>query len=164
MPVSASDPDGNGVSLTVLSIPAFGNFTDNGGGSGSVAFTPGLDDAGSYTIQLIATDDGTPNLTDTLSFSLTVNNVNRAPVFVAVSAQSMTENSSLSVPISATDADGNGLTFSGLNFATVSVSNNGNGTGNIQLTPGFEDGGSYTISAIVTDDGTPNLSDTVSFR
>ncbi|MEZ4765481.1 MAG: hypothetical protein R3C26_20565 [Calditrichia bacterium] len=78
-----------------MSIPAFGSFTDNGGGSGSVAFTPGLDNAGSYTIQLIATDNGTPNLNDTLSFSLTVNDVNRAPVFAAVSAQSMNENSSL---------------------------------------------------------------------
>ncbi len=164
VPVSASDPDGNGVSLTVLSAPAFTGFTDNGGGSGSVSFTPGLDDAGIYTVQLIATDNGTPNLTDTLSFSLTVNNVNRAPVFAAVSAQSMTENSSLSVPISASDADGNGLTFSGLNLpGFASVTNNGDGTGNVQLTPGFEDGGSYTLSAIVTDDGTPNLSDTVSF-
>ncbi|MEZ4765475.1 MAG: hypothetical protein R3C26_20535 [Calditrichia bacterium] len=55
-------------------------MTDNGNGSGAIAFTTGFEDAGNYTIELIATDNGTPNLRDTLSFALTVNNVNRAPV------------------------------------------------------------------------------------
>ncbi|MEZ4765478.1 MAG: hypothetical protein R3C26_20550 [Calditrichia bacterium] len=48
---------------------------------------------------------------DTVAFSLTVNNVNRAPIWSSVSAQSMDENSSLSVPVSASDPDGNGISL-----------------------------------------------------
>ncbi|MEZ4765477.1 MAG: hypothetical protein R3C26_20545 [Calditrichia bacterium] len=83
-------------------------MTDNGNGSGAIAFTTGFEDAGNYTIELIATDNGTPNLRDTLSFSLTINEVNRAPIWSAVSAQSVDENSSLSVPVSASDPTATG--------------------------------------------------------
>ncbi|MCB9066625.1 MAG: tandem-95 repeat protein [Calditrichae bacterium] len=164
VPVSASDPDGNGISLSALSIPAFASLTDNGNGGGAIAFTTGFEDAGNYTIELIATDNGTPNLRDTLSFALTVNNVNRAPVFAATAAQSVDENSSLSVPVSASDPDGNGIAFSALSLpAFASLSDNGNGSASVQISPGFEDAGNYTLSLIATDNGSPNLSDTLSF-
>ncbi|RMF57203.1 MAG: hypothetical protein D6748_11655, partial [Calditrichaeota bacterium] len=68
--VSATDPDGDNITLTALNLPTFGSFTDNGNGTGTLTFNPGFDDAGVYpNIQVIATDDGTPNLSDTTSFT-----------------------------------------------------------------------------------------------
>ena len=43
--VAATDPDGDPLTLTVTGLHAFGNFTDNGDGTGSIALTPGLGDA-----------------------------------------------------------------------------------------------------------------------
>ncbi|HVR79542.1 MAG TPA: ThuA domain-containing protein [Acidimicrobiia bacterium] len=69
--VSASDPDGDLVTLTDTGTPAFGSFTDNGDGTGTFTFNPAVSDAGSYDITVTATDPD--NATDTDTFTLTVN-------------------------------------------------------------------------------------------
>ncbi|RMH89405.1 MAG: hypothetical protein D6681_14515, partial [Calditrichaeota bacterium] len=158
VPVSASDPEGNNITLTAVNVPSFGSFTDNGNGTGSFTFTPGFDDAGVYpNIQVIATDDGSPNRSDTTAFTLTVNNVNRAPTVDPIPDQSMDEGTTLNVPVSASDPDGDNITLTAVNVpAFGSFTDNGNGTGSFTFTPGFDDAGVYpNIQVIATDDGSP---------
>ncbi|MEZ4765480.1 MAG: cadherin repeat domain-containing protein [Calditrichia bacterium] len=68
-----------------MNLPDFASVSDNGNGTGNIQLTPGFEDSGSYTLSAIVTDDGTPNLSDTVSFSLTINEVNRAPIWSTVS-------------------------------------------------------------------------------
>ena len=75
--VSASDPDGDPLTLTVTGRPPFGTFSDNGNGTGTLSFSPGFNQAGVYPMTVTA-DDGI--LTDSEPFMLTVRNFNRPPV------------------------------------------------------------------------------------
>jgi hypothetical protein len=166
IPISATDADGDKLALAGRNLPTFGSFVDNGDGTGTISFAPGFDAAGVYqNIQVIAADNGTPALSDTISFALTVRNVNRAPALSAVADQTMDEGTTLNIPVSATDADGDKLALAGRNLPTFgSFVDNGNGTGTISFAPGFDAAGVYpNIQVIAADNGTPALSDTISF-
>jgi hypothetical protein len=109
---------------------------------------------------VVVTDDGTPNLSDLESITVTVNEVNVAPVLGAVGDQTVDEQTLLSFTASATDADvpANGLLFS-LSGEPVGASIDPN-SGVFTWTPTEGQGpGSYTFDVVVTDDGTPNLND-----
>ena len=163
IPLSATDAEGNTITFSVQGLPSFGTLVDNGNGTGSLQFNPGFSDAGTFNITVAATDNGVPSLGDSESFTLTVNNVNRAPTLTAIASQSLDEGDSLTVNITANDPDGANtivLTAPGLPaFATLT--DNGDGTGVIQIEPGFEDAGSFNIAVLATDSG--GLTDTESF-
>ena len=59
-----------------------------------------------------ATDNGTPALSDSEAITITVTDANRAPVLAAIGNKSVAENATLTFTLSATDADGNALTYS----------------------------------------------------
>ena len=70
VPVSATDPDLDPLSLNVNNLPTFGQFVDNGDGSGLITFVAGYDNSGIYLdIEVIASDGA---LSDTVYFDLTV--------------------------------------------------------------------------------------------
>ena len=70
VPISASEVDGDPVTITISNAPANVVFTDNGDGTADFAFTPTAGQAGqSYTIYITASDkDGA----DTISFTVDV--------------------------------------------------------------------------------------------
>lgn len=161
IPLSATDPDGGRITLAVNNRPSFGIPTDNGDGTGRIRFTPDFFAAGVYqNIQVIAADDGA--LADTVSFSLTVNNVNRAPQIRPPDAITLNEGDTLDITLSAEDPDGDSMVLRMNNLpAFGNFVDNGNGTGRLRLKPGRDDAGAYAqIMLVATDNGTPNLSDT----
>ena len=75
--VSATDPDGDHVTLTALGAPSGATFTDNGDNTGTFSWTPGFTQAGTYTVTFRGTDgNGGQGMAST---TITVNNVDRAP-------------------------------------------------------------------------------------
>lgn len=54
--IEASDPDGDALALTAGAIPEAATFSDHGDGTGSFAWTPTAEDAGSWTIAFTASD------------------------------------------------------------------------------------------------------------
>jgi len=75
IPLSATDPDGDKITLSARNVPAFASLLDNGNGTGTLRLTPGRDDAGNYpNIKIFATDNGAPPLSDSTQFNLTVIN------------------------------------------------------------------------------------------
>jgi hypothetical protein len=162
VPVSATDPDGDRIMLSASNLPSFGSLTDNNDGTGRIRFAPNFFAAGVYqNIQVIATDDGTPALSDTASFTLTVNNVNRAPQIRPPDAITLNEGDTLNVTLSAEDPDGDSIVLRMNNLPAFGrFVDNGNGTGRLRLAPGRDDAGVYPqITLVATDNGTPNLSD-----
>jgi hypothetical protein len=116
------------------------------------------------TITVKVTDDGTPGLSATNSFSVVVNEANSAPTLTVPANQTINELSSLVVTNTATDTDvpANALTFelvsgpSGVEVDSI--------TGMLTWTPTEAQGPSTnTITVKVTDDGEPALSHTNSF-
>jgi hypothetical protein len=128
--------------------------------SGAFVWTPSeAQGPGVFPITVVVTDDGTPSLTDSKTFSVTVNEVNSAPRLVAIADESADELSELTFAATATDID------EPPNNVTLSVSGLPAGasfdpaTGKFTWAPGEEQQGTYTVTFTATDDGQPNLSD-----
>lgn len=69
--VSASDPEGDAISLAVSGLPSFASFVDNGNGTGTITVNSSADDEGVFAVSVQASA-GSPVLTDSTSFALTV--------------------------------------------------------------------------------------------
>ncbi|MBI5097404.1 MAG: hypothetical protein HZB32_07225, partial [Nitrospirae bacterium] len=152
VPVTASDPDGNAVTLTASGLPGFCGFTDNLNSTGTVTCTPGYNDGGVYTGLTVTASDGV--LTGSGSFNLTVNGVNRAPVVAPIANQSVGEGATLNLSVTVSDLDGDSLTLSVTGLpAFCSFTDNLNNTGSLTCTPGFTDAGVYSGITITANDG-----------
>ena len=68
LPLSASEADGDLVTMTVSNAPANSTFIDNGDGTADFAFTPDATQVGSYEVTFIASDkDGADQVTITIT-------------------------------------------------------------------------------------------------
>src|SRR5207245_122733 len=131
----------------------------------AVSTTP-IDDALpiSNTLTVKVTDNGSPALSATNSFTVVVSEVNSAPTLTVPGNQTINELSTLVVTNTATDTDvpSNTLTFalvSGPSGVAVNPT-----TGVLSWTPTEAQGPSTnTITVKVTDNGSPALSATSSF-
>ena len=128
-------------------------------------WTPTESQGGStYQITVRVTDNGSPPLSDTRSFAVVVNKVNSAPVLTVPPDKVIHGLATLVVTNFATDSDlpANKLTFS-LRSAPDGMSLDPS-SGVLTWTPTEAQRPSTNlITVVVTDDGTPPLSDTNSF-
>ena len=76
--VSATDPDGDALTLAASNLPAFAGFVDNGDGTGTLSIAPGFGDTGECLDVVIEVSDG--SLTDSESFTITVNELEPEPI------------------------------------------------------------------------------------
>jgi PKD repeat protein len=77
--VSASDPDGDAISLLALDLPSFAQFEDNGDGTAALILAPLAGDDGAYSISIEASDGA---LSDVAALAVTVMPSIGAPQFV----------------------------------------------------------------------------------
>ena len=120
---------------------------------------------GIYAITIRATDNGSPPASSTQTVTITVNEVNQAPILAALPNLTVFEGVPLTFTAMATDADlpANALTFSLLPGAPLGASINAT-TGVFTWTPTEAQGpGMYNLGVEVVDDGSPSLSDTKTF-
>src|SRR5262249_44072226 len=150
----------NGLSYQLLNGPV-GAVIDN---TGVITWTPTeAQGPGSYTLTTVVTDDGTPNLRATNSFTVTVNELNTAPLLGVLPNRSINELTPLVVTNTATDPDipANALSYQLLNPPAGALINN---SGVINWTPTEAQGpGTYALITVATDNGTPPLSATNTF-
>ena len=165
LPLTATDSDGNTLSFGHDGLPAFAALTDNGNGTATLSLAPGFNDNGLYPITIRVTDNGIPALFDEETFNVTVNDVNQAPQIAPIANITIVEGGMLTVALSASDADGDGVDFSSPDLPGFAVLNNlaGN-TAEIVFTPGSADvGGPLTVTVEATDDASLPLTGTTSF-
>ena len=152
--VTATDPDGDDLTFSASNLPPGATFTTS---TATFSWTPGFSDAGNYPdVEFTVTDDGDPMELDVELITITVGDVNRAPVFTNPGPQDILEDEELSFSVSATDPDGDTVTLSASGTptgATFSTS-----TGSFTWTPSLAQAGVYVVSFIATDDGTPQES------
>ncbi len=163
---SATDTDlpANTLTYTVTGTIPAGATIDPA--TGDFTWTPTETQDGTHTFDVIVTDDGTPNLTDSETITITINEINTGPVLAAIGPQNADEHTLISFSAAASDPDlpANVLTYTLAGTvpagATIDPS-----TGDFTWTPTEAQDGSYSFDVVVTDNGTPNLSDseTVTF-
>jgi len=161
--ITATDQDGNTLSFSLVTGPTFATVTTvtggTGTGTGNIHLAPGFSDAGTYTATVRA-DDGAGGTSDK-TLTITVTNTNRAPVLATISDMTVTENATADQTVTATDPDGDALTFtkaSGPAFMTVIPMSAT--SANVHLAPGAGTAGTYSASVTASDG---DLSDTKSF-
>jgi len=158
--VSASDPDDDPITLSASGLPSFATLTDNGDGTGTLALVPGFNDAGVYPDVEIAATDG--DLAASQAFTITVNDVNRAPILASIGDQALDEGATLDVTVSASDPDGDPIILSSVGLpAFATFTDHADGTGTLSLAPSFDDAGGYPGIEVMASDGA--LTDTEVF-
>ncbi|MCF7763615.1 MAG: immunoglobulin domain-containing protein [Verrucomicrobia bacterium] len=133
--------------------------------SGVFSWTPTeAQGPGTFPITILVADSGPGNPTASQSFSVTVNEVNQAPVLAGVSDQGVAEETEMTVPTAVADGDlpPNRLTYSLVSppaGATIDSS-----TGVFKWNPTEVQGpATVSVTVQVTDDGPGNLSATRTF-
>ncbi|HEX5031157.1 MAG TPA: putative Ig domain-containing protein [Candidatus Eisenbacteria bacterium] len=154
---TAIDPDaGQTLTFTLDAGNPAGSSITTGG---AFTWTPNEGQGpGTYPITIRVADNGVPSLDDSETIQVTVNEVNVAPVLNAIGNKSGSVGTAVTFTATATDADvpANLLTFSLGAGAPAGATINGS-TGAFSWTP--SSGGSFPVTVIVTDNGTPNLND-----
>ena len=117
-------------------------------------------------VTITVTDNGTGNLIDSEAFTVTINDVNTAPVLGAIGNQNVDELATLTFTATATDSDvpADTLTFS-LDAASVALGMSIDATtGVFSWTPTEAQGNTTpSVTVTVTDNGTGNLLDSEAF-
>ncbi len=139
--------------------------------TGAFSWTPTeAQGPGTYRFFVKVSDNGSPILSDDEEITVTVNEVNVAPVLAAIGNKSVNEGSNLSFTATATDADvpANTLSFSLVNGTTgcgpsvictvPSGATINSSTGAFNWTT--SDNGTFRFKVRVTDNGSPTLSAT----
>jgi hypothetical protein len=143
---AASDADGNTVTFTITGKPSWASFNSS---NGELAGTPPLGSAGVYGNIVISATDGA--LASSLpAFAITVA-ANRAPSIGGTPAGTVAVGQTYSFSPTASDADGDRLTFSISNrpsWLTFSSS-----TGRVSGTPSAAAAGEYVGIVISVSDG-----------
>ncbi|RME78393.1 hypothetical protein D6774_01360, partial [Candidatus Woesearchaeota archaeon] len=139
--VSATDADGDALTYTASGVPAFATFTGQ-----TFTAQPGFFDAGTYTITFTVSDG---KATDSETITLSVNNVNRAPVFTPLSDRYVVAGNQITFSVLATDADGDALTYAALNLPSWASFDAQTRT--FTGTPQESDVGDYSVTFTVND-------------
>jgi hypothetical protein len=130
--------------------------------SGLFTWTPAeAQGPGVYSIIVRVTDNGSPSLGATQTFSVVVNEVNNAPVLAPLLSRTVSEGNLLLATNAATDPDAGAqaLTF-GLDPGAPEGMTIDPASGLISWTPTEAQGpGTYAVSVRVSDDAQPPLSD-----
>lgn len=160
--ITASDPDGGALSFAASSNPAAtgATFTDNRNGTGTFEWTPSFSQAGNYSVTVVVTDGGSPALSVSETFTVTVGNVNRPPVLGPIGNRTVNEGQPLTINITASDPDGGALSFAMTSDPASTGStftDNRNGTATLAWTPSPGQTGSYSVTVTASDAGTPAL-------
>ena len=145
----ASDPDGDSLTFSISGRPAWASFNT---ATGALTGTPDNGDAGTYSGIAISVSDGEFSA-GLPAFAITVNAVvgNSPPQISGTPATSVNEGQDYSFTPSATDADGDTLTFS--ISGQPAWANFDEATGSLTGTPSAADVGVYANIVISVSDG-----------
>ena len=149
---SASDPDGQALTFSVVNKPSWATFNAS---TGRLSGTPTSAQVGSYANVLISVSDGVVQAS-LAPFTVVVRSANRPPVISGTPATSATVGQAYAFTPTASDPDGQTLTFSITNkpsWATFNTS-----TGRLSGKPAAANVGSFAGVVISVSDGTASTS------
>lgn len=157
--VSGTDADSDSLTFSASSLPTGAVFVDTLA-TPTFSWTPGYEQAGSYTVNFTI-DDGRSGIA-TLPVDITVANKNRAPYFSpALTDKSVSEGQNLGFFVTGQDDDGDAITFGLADSLPNGASFDSLGSQRFSWIPTYEDSGSYDISFTVSDGLGGSTTDTI---
>jgi len=152
--VVCADPDGDALSLAVGGDDTCGGaIVDNADGTGDYEFTPGESQGGGSCVAHITCDDDAGPVSQ--RSTLSVAEVNEAPVFATSPPVDATEAATYSHTIACSDPDGDLVTLSVAESDSCggALSDSDNGAALYTVTPNETQGGGTCVVAIASTDG-----------
>ncbi len=147
--VSAIDPNGDALTLTASTLPAWLTFVDNGDGTGALTGTPALEHVGDHGVVLDVAD--ATGLTDQQQFTVSVVTAG-PPTFTSAPETSGTVGTEYRYDIVTTDPDGEAVTITASVLpAWLTLTDNGDGTATLVGTPSDADVGDHQVVIDATD-------------
>ncbi len=144
--LNATDPDGDPLTYSAENLPEGARFDPL---TGVFDWTPTFSQAGDYTnIKLIASDGHRSRF---VTFTIFVENTNRAPQIVPLAPQYALEGNTMQFTVTAGDADGGALIYSASDLPAGATFNPTTAT--FTWTPGYEQAGTYTVTFSAQDPG-----------
>lgn len=145
---SASDPDSNSLTFSIVNRPSWATFN---GQTGRLSGTPLISHVGTYSNISIRVSDGTTTVS-LAPFSITVSPLpNSTPLISGTPTTSVSAGSAYSFTPTASDPDGDPLTFSVQNKPDWASFNSS--TGRLSGTPTNSNAGTYSNIVISVSDG-----------
>jgi hypothetical protein len=142
--LSATDEDtDNQLTYSISNLPDGATLDES---SGQFSWTPGFDQAGNFTLSANVSDGTTEN---SISIPITVNDVNRAPTIDGGGSVTITAGETATLSFSASDPDGDNLTFESSDLPVGANLNSGNG--NFSWIPSDDQTGNFTFTVRVSD-------------
>ncbi|NOR47416.1 MAG: hypothetical protein GQ533_05155, partial [Methanosarcinaceae archaeon] len=141
--VSASDADGDSLTYSASNLPSGASFNT---ATRVFTWTPADGQAGTYSVTFEVTDS---YLTDSESVTITVNEVNHAPVitgFVPANNAVFDETDAITIDVTASDVDGQALSYT-IKIDGVTYSTSSSYVWNTD----YSSAGSHTILVTVSD-------------
>jgi hypothetical protein len=140
--LAATDPDGDALSYSIVTPPARGTLS---GAPPNLTYTPQLNDRSTVSLVFNASDGVLTSNQATVTFTMTA--LNQPPVAAAVPPLTIDEDTSATIGLSASDADGDALTFQIVTQPThgslAAIVPGPNNTATVVYTPGPNFHGSY---------------------
>jgi hypothetical protein len=157
--LTGSDPDGDALTFTVDTLPVNGVLS---GTAPDLTYHPKSGYSGPDSFTYTASDRDLTSTAATVSITVTTPTSNTAPVLDPVGNQLVSEGGTLNVPITASDQDGDPLTFSlSGEPACAALVDHGDGTATLSITPGFDDAGVYPNVTVTVSDNVDMDSETL---
>lgn len=148
--VSATDPDGDSLTLSLEDPPADLQFTELGDGRARLKWTPTPADVGIHSMTLRAEDSR--GLATTRNLVLTVVASNQPPTLEPLEDVVIQEGTTLTLTIQASDGDGQPLVLSAENLPPfAALTNVSGGDARLVFAPDFTQSGIYSSTVVVTD-------------
>ena len=158
--LTANDADGDGLTYAIVVSPSNGTLTAFDASTGAYTYTPNANFNGSDSFTFRANDSTTNSNTATIS--VTVSGVNDAPV-ASNASETTNEDVALTSTLTASDIDGDGLTYSVVSQpANGSVTITNTASGDYTYTPDANYNGSDSFTFRVNDGTTNSNTATVS--
>lgn len=142
--ISASDPDDDSLTYAAAGLPANASFNTS---TGAFSFTPSYAQAGTYAVTF-SVDDGNGG-TDSGEVTITVGNINQAPLLGAIGNKTVDEGRLLQFTLSAEDPDGDNLTYSAIELPQGALFDPA--TRVFSWQPNYTQYGNHTVVFFVTD-------------
>lgn len=165
--IRAQDLDQEPLDFNLTGLPAAATLTPGAVyGTALLGWTPSAADLGSYAVGFEVTDQGNGNpalvAQDTQDITLVVRSSNIAPVLAAIGDRTVAEGQTLTIALSASDADGDPITYDGANLPSGATLDRR--TGVLTWTPRLDQAGRYENVAVTAGDGHSSHGETIAIE
>ena len=154
--LQAADLDEEPLQYLLAGLPAAATITPGSVyGTATILWTPTAADLGSYSVTATVQDGGNGDISraasDAGTFQLVVRDSNASPLLLGIANEIVNEGESVSILPSASDPDGDPLTFRGENLPAGAAVNPA--TGELTWTPSYQQAGNYENLRLIASDG-----------